>query len=70
MDTRQDRKSIIGEQLLLFQDQDMLFNSGVSELARLNLEAARAAFDRYEELYHDGDAIDQQRKLLYDSQSF
>ncbi len=63
MDTRQDKKWIIGEQLLLFQDQDMLFNRGVLELARLNLEAARAAFDRYEELYHDGDAIDPQRKL-------
>jgi len=63
MDTDQDKKWTIGEQLLLFQDRDMLFNRGVLELARLNLDAARDAFNRYEELYHDRDAIDRETKL-------
>ncbi|MBW1900263.1 MAG: hypothetical protein JRJ20_01370 [Deltaproteobacteria bacterium] len=63
MDTDQDKKWPIGEQLLLFQDQDMLFNRGVLELTKLNLDAARKAFNRYQELYHDRDAIDWETKL-------
>ncbi len=63
MDIGQDKKWTIGEQLLLFQDRDMLFNRGVLELIRLNLDAARQAFNRYQELYHDRDAIDREAKL-------
>ena len=63
MDRSQDNKSTMGEQLWLFQDQDMLFNRGVMELAQLNLDAARDAFNRYEELYHDSEAIEKQTKL-------
>jgi len=63
MDTDQDKKWTIGEQLLLFQDRDMLLNRGVLELARLNLDAAKEAFNRYQELYHDRDAIDKEAKL-------
>ncbi|MCD6295735.1 MAG: hypothetical protein J7M30_01120 [Deltaproteobacteria bacterium] len=63
MDTNQDNRGTIGEQLLLFQDRDMLFNRGVLELARLNLNAAKDAFNRYRELYHDSDAIDRETKL-------
>lgn len=64
MDTGQTKKGTIGEQLWLFQDQDMLFNRGVLELAKLNLDAARQAFDRYDELYHEREAIDKQRRLI------
>jgi tetratricopeptide (TPR) repeat protein len=63
MDTNQENRGTTGEQLLLFQDRDMLFNRGVLELARLNLGAARDAFNRYRELYHDRDAIDKETKL-------
>ena len=63
MDTGQDKKWTIGEQLLLFQDRDMLFNSGVLELARLNLDAAKGAFNRFQELYHDRDATDKEAKV-------
>ncbi len=63
MDTGQDSRGTIGEQLLLFQDQDMLLNRGILELTRLNLDAAREAFNRYQELYHDRDAVDRETKL-------
>lgn len=63
MDTNNDNRGTIGEQLLLFQDRDMLLNRGVLELARLNLDAAKDAFNRYLELYHDMDAIDRETKL-------
>jgi len=63
MDTNQDNRGTIGEQLLLFQDRDMLFNRGVLELARLNLDAARQAFNRHQELYHDRNALDRETKL-------
>jgi len=63
MGTGQNSTGTIGEQLLLFQDRDMLLNSGVLELIRLNLDAAKEAFNRYQELYHDRDAIDKETKL-------
>ena len=63
MDTGQDKRETIGEQLLLFQDRDMLFNRGVLELARLNLDAAKDAFNRFQELYHGTDDIDRETKL-------
>ena len=63
MDTGHDKKWTIGEQLLLFQDRDMLLNSGILELIRLNLDAAKEAFNRYQELYRDRDAIDKEAKL-------
>jgi len=63
MGTNQDSKGATGEQLLLFQDRDILLNSGVLELARLNLEAARYNFNRYQKLYHDREAIDREIKL-------
>lgn len=63
MDRGEDKKGVIGEQLLLFQDRYMLLNSGILELARLNLDAARDAFNRYDELYHDKDAIEMGTKL-------
>ena len=63
MDKGQDKKWTIGEQLLLFQDRDMLLNRGVLELARLNLDAAKGAFNRYQELYHGTDDIDRETKL-------
>jgi tetratricopeptide (TPR) repeat protein len=53
----------IPEQLWLFQDQDMLLNSGIFELTRLNLDTAKEAFNRYQDLYHDRDAIDWKIKL-------
>lgn len=63
MDAGQDIRGTTGEQLWLFQDRDMLLNSGILELIRLNLDAAREAFNRYQELYHDRDAIDSEIKL-------
>ena len=63
METNKNSKGTIGEQLLLFQDRDMLLNNGILELARLNLDAARNNFNRYQELYHDRDAIDVEIKL-------
>jgi len=53
----------IPEQLWLFQDQDMLLNSGIFELTRLNLDTAKEAFNRYQDLYHDRDDIDWEIKL-------
>jgi len=64
MGTVEGKETVIGEQLLLFQDQDMLLNRGILELVRLNLDAARSAFSRYEELYHDTDAIDRETKII------
>ncbi len=63
MDAGQDIRRTTGEQLWLFQDRAMLLNSGILELTRLNLDAAREAFNRYQELYHDKDAIDREIKL-------
>ena len=63
MDTNQDKRGTIGEQLLLFQDRDMLFNGGVLELVRLKLDAARNAFNRYQQLYHDRDAVERETKF-------
>lgn len=63
MDAGQDIRGTTGEQLWLFQDRDMLLNSGILELMRLNLDAAREVFNRYQELYHDRDAIDREIKL-------
>ena len=54
---------VIGEQLLLFQDKDMLLNRGALELKRLNLDEAKKAFQRYKELYKDGDNIDNKLKI-------
>ena len=63
IDTNQDNKGITGEQLLLFQDRNMLLNRGVLELSKLNLEVARYNFNRYQKLYHDREAIDREIKL-------
>jgi len=64
MDKGRNKRETIGEQLLLFQDRDMLFNRGVLELTRLNLDAAKDAFNRYEELYHSTGDISSEVKLV------
>ena len=63
METNQKSKGAMGEQLLLFQDRGMLLNNGMLGLVRLNLDAARNNFNRYQELYHDRDAIDGEIQL-------
>lgn len=60
MDSKQ---FVIGEQLSLFQDKDMLLNRGSLELKRLNLDEAKKSFQRYKDLYKDGDNIDNKLKI-------
>lgn len=53
----------VGEQLPLFEDQYMLLNCGSLELKKLNLEEAKKAFQRYKDLYKDGDDINDKLKI-------
>jgi hypothetical protein len=56
-------RGIMGEQLSLFQDKDMLLNGGSLELKKLNLDEAKKAFQSYKDLYKDGGNIDGKLKV-------
>jgi len=54
---------IMGEQLSLFDEKNVLSNTGASELIRLNLEGARKAFQSYQDIYRDGNDIEVKLKI-------
>jgi len=60
MDSKRD---VMGEQLPLFEDRYMLMNSGLQYLEKLSLDEAKKAFERYRDLYRDGDDIDTKLKI-------
>lgn len=51
-------RSIIFEQLPLFEDKRVLFNRGVTELIRLNLNEAKDTLERFKALYRSEDEVD------------
>ena len=51
------------EQLSLFEDKYVLLNMGAKALVNLNLEEAKEAFQRYRDIYRDGNAVDGKLKL-------
>ncbi len=54
---------IMGEQLSLFDEKNVLSNTGASELIRLNPEGARKAFQSYQDIYRDGNDIELKLKI-------
>ena len=48
----------MAEQLFLFEDRLTLLNRGLLDLTRLNLEEAKAAFERYKALYRDENEVE------------
>jgi len=56
-------RSIIFEQLPLFEDKRTLLNRGILALTRLNLNEAKKAFEDYKRLYRDRDSVDTEIKL-------
>lgn len=63
MDRGQNLQGTLGEQMSLFEGRNILINKGISELTRLNLDAAKKAFQEYAKLYHNPDNIDKELKL-------
>ncbi len=53
------------EQLSLFDDKNVLLNTGTSELIRLNLEGARKAFQSYRDLYRNGNNIEVKLEITH-----
>ncbi len=54
----------MAEQLFLFEDKLTLLNRGVLDLTRLNLEEARAAFERYKALYRDENEVEAELQVI------
>jgi len=56
-------RSIIFEQLPLFEDRRSLLNRGILELIRLNLNEAKDTLERYKRLYRSEDEVEAEIKI-------
>jgi len=52
------------DQLPLFLDEHVLLNGAMQDMNTLRLEAAKAAFTHYRELYPNGDCVDARLKII------
>jgi tetratricopeptide (TPR) repeat protein len=52
------------EQLSLFLDEHVLLNGAMQDMITLRLEAAKAGFKQYHDLYPDGECVDARLKII------